>query len=480
MARSPESGRTACIGSGASPSPRRRLASCAGCRRRPVTPWREVRAATAFGPVSPQNPIVIGLGGDFDRVEGERSEDCLYLNVCTPGLDDARRPVMVWIHGGGFVMGAGTMPLCDPRFLVARGDVVVVSLNYRMANFGFLRLEGITGGAIPASGNEGLLDQAAALEWVRDNIARFGGDPGNVTVFGQSAGAISIGMLMAIARGVRAIAPRHPAKRRLPDRAAGRSRRPHRRVRAGVRRRIAGRPGRHPRASHPSVSSRSRRRMSNPATSNPELGVTPFEPNVDGRVIPRPPIEAVRDGAAAGIDILVGATLDEYKPYGETFEGLDQMDHPMVVAAAAAEYGRIEGRDLTGKIDALARAYRDARTAKGLSIDPGGLYLVLEGDRNFWMQGLLLAEAQTPHPGRVFNYMFTWESPWRDGAFGAYHGIDVGFVFGTIDATNSRTHHGEGPEAGRLARLLPRRLAQLRPQRGSLRTRSCALAGIRP
>ena len=164
----------------------------------PATPWREVRDGTAFGPACPQNPIVISTAEHLERVDGQRSEDCLYLNVCTPGLDDARRPVMVWIHGGGFVMGAGTMPLNDPRFLVARGDVVIVSLNYRMANFGFLRLEGITGGAIPASGNEGLLDQVAALEWVRDNIARFGGDPGNVTVFGQSAGAISIGMLLAM------------------------------------------------------------------------------------------------------------------------------------------------------------------------------------------------------------------------------------------------------------------------------------------
>ena len=416
----------------------------------PVTPWRDVRDATAFGPACPQNPIVISTAEHLERVAGDRSEDCLYLNVCTPGLDDARRPVMVWIHGGGFVMGAGTMPLNDPRFLVARGDVVIVSLNYRMANFGFLRLEGITGGAIPATGNEGLLDQVAALEWVRDNIARFGGDPGNVTVFGQSAGAISIGMLLAMPaakgllhRGILqsgACQTVQPAD--LADRiaafvleSAGVSPEDTAAIRALPTERLVEIEG----------------RMSSPVTANPELGFTPFEPNVDGRVIPRPPIDAVRDGVAAGIDILVGATLDEYKPYGETFEGLDQMDHPTVVAAAAAEYGRIEGRDLGQEVAALAAAYRDARTAKGLSIDPGDLYLVLEGDRNFWMQGLLLAEAQTAHPGRVFNYMFTWPSPWRGGALGAYHGIESGFVFGTIDATNSRAQHGEGPDADALA-----------------------------
>ncbi len=417
---------------------------------RPVAPWREVRQATAFGPVSPQNPIVIGIGNDLDRVAGEQSEDCLYLNVCTPGLDNARRPVMVWIHGGGFVMGAGTMPLNDPRFLARRGDVVVVSLNYRMANFGFLRLEGITGGAIPASGNEGLLDQVAALEWVRDNIARFGGDPGNVTVFGQSAGAISIGMLLGM-----------PAAGGLLHRGILQSGACHTVQPAELADRIAvfvlesaGVPADDPAAIRALPTARLveiEARMSSPATANPELGLTPFEPNVDGRVLPRPPIDAVRAGAAAGIDILVGATLDEYKPYGETFEGLDEMDHATVAAVAAAEYGRIEGRNLSAEIEALAGAYREARTAKGLSVEPGGLYLVLEGDRNFWMQGILLADAQTPHPGRVFNYMFTWESPWRDGAFGAYHGIESGFVFGTIDATDTRAHHGEGPEADALA-----------------------------
>ena len=416
----------------------------------PVMPWREVRQAAAFGPVSPQNPIVIGIGNDLDKVEGERNEDCLYLNVCTPGTDEARRPVMVWIHGGGFVMGAGTMPLNDPRFLAARGDVVVVSLNYRMANFGFLRLEGITGGAIPATGNEGLLDQVAALEWVRDNIARFGGDPGDVTVFGQSAGAISIGMLLAMPaaggllhRGIlQSGACQTVQPRELADRiaafvleSAGVSPDDPAAIRALPRSRLVEIEG----------------RMSSPATANPELGFTPFEPNVDGKVIPGPPIDAVRDGIAAGIDLLVGATLDEYKPYGATFQGLEEMDHPTLVAAAAAEYGRIEGRDLSQEVQELAAAYRDARTAKGLSVHPGDLYLVLEGDRNFWMQGLLLAEAQTPHPGRVFNYMFTWPSPWRDGAFGAYHGIESGFVFGTIDATNSRGHHGEGPQADALA-----------------------------
>ena len=160
-----------------------------------------------------------------------------------------------------------------------------------------------------------------------------------------------------------------------------------------------------------------------------------------------PGVGRARGSCLTRVEYAAGRLLS----YGETFAGLEDMDHATVVAAAAAEYGRIEGRDLTAEVEALTAAYRGARTAKGLSVEPGDLYLVLEGDRNFWMQGIRLAEAQTPHPGRVFNYMFTGESPWRDGAFGACHGIDAGFVFGTIDATQSRAHHGEGPEADALS-----------------------------
>ena len=416
----------------------------------PVEPWREVRPATQFGPHSPQNAIVIGMGNDLDRVEGSSSEDCLYLNVCTPALDDARRPVMVWIHGGGFVMGCGTMPLYDPRHLVATGDVVIVTLNYRMATFGFLRLDALTGGAIPASGNEGLLDQVAALTWVRDNIERFGGNPGNVTTFGQSAGGLSIGSMLGMPaadglfhRGILQSGACHtvqPAD--LADRIAA-----HVLESAGVS------PD-DPAALRAIATDRLveiEAQMSNPMTANPELGVTPFEPNVDGKVIPRPPIEAVREGSAAGIDVLVGATLDEYKPYTDAFPGLDELGQAAVVAMAAAEYGRIEGRDLTREVEGLVAAYRRAREAKDLSVAPADFFLVLEGDRNFWMQAVLLAEAQTPHPGRVFNYMFTWQSPWRDGAYGAFHGLEGGFVFGTIDSTNSREFHGAGPQADALA-----------------------------
>ncbi len=144
--------------------------------------WTGLRDARRFGAVAHQNQVMLTALSAM-VVDGEQSEDCLLLNVWTPALDGKRRPVMVWIHGGAFSIGSGSQPLYDGSVLARRGDVVVVTVNYRLGPLGFMRLADVTNGKIPATGNEGILDQVAALRWVRDNIAEFGGDPGNVTIF---------------------------------------------------------------------------------------------------------------------------------------------------------------------------------------------------------------------------------------------------------------------------------------------------------
>src|SRR5262245_16387696 len=163
---------------------------------RPVQAWPGVRDARKDGPIAPQlRSRLAHVMGDF---EPPQSEDCLTLNIWTPATDAKKRPVLVWIHGGAFASGAGSLPWYSGERFAANGDLVAVSINYRLGALGFLCLPGVS------PGNLGLLDQVAALRFVRDNIAAFGGDPDNVTVVGQSAGAASIAILMTMphARGL--------------------------------------------------------------------------------------------------------------------------------------------------------------------------------------------------------------------------------------------------------------------------------------
>ena len=186
----------------------------------PVAPWTEPRACVEFGPACPQN------GKDLYGPVGETNEDCLYLNVWTPAKStNAKLPVMFWIHGGGFMFGSGGKACYDGAELAKRGDVVVVTCNYRLGPFGFLAHPALTAESPNhASGNYGLMDQIAALQWVQHNIAAFGGDPGCVTIFGQSAGGVSVCALLAspLANNLfhRAIVQSGSAPGNLHDRAA--------------------------------------------------------------------------------------------------------------------------------------------------------------------------------------------------------------------------------------------------------------------
>ncbi len=399
----------------------------------PPRPWRGVRDATRFGASPPQ----LELSVDFlpGMEVGEQSEDCLVLNLATPACDAAARPVLVFLHGGGFTIGSGSQPMYDPRALARRGDALVVTLSYRLGALGFLHLDEIAGRAFGAEGNAGLLDQVAALRWVKANAAAFGGDPRRVTIFGESAGGMSVATLLAL-----------PAAGGLFQGAIAQSGAAHNVHDAAGATRVAaellaelGAPASRLRDLPVERILEAQARVLARHRGDPQL-LLPFQPVVDGRVLPTPPLEALRRGAAGGVPVLIGTTRDEFAILGRLQRGLERLD-----AAGLAE--RVRARVGDERAPALLAAYREALP----DASPAALFDALETDRLFRIPALRLEQALREGGSRTFLYLFTWESVFFGGRLGACHGIELPFVFGAIGSKAGDAFAGGGPEAQELA-----------------------------
>jgi para-nitrobenzyl esterase len=347
---------------------------------------------------------------------------------------------MVWIHGGAFNIGSGSTPVYNGSTLATRGNVVLVTINYRLGALGFLHLKEVTGGKIPATGNEGLLDQIAALEWVRDNITAFGGNPDNVTVFGESAGGMSIGCLLAMpkARGLfhKAILQSGVGNTAVPLEEATRVTREFLDT-LGLK--SADIDALRALAVDRLLSAQQELLLKKQMQGDPRITIT--APVIDGKTIPELPLNAIQKGSGGNVSAIVGSNLEEWKLFGMLEPNLSKLNESEIFRRCK-RFGSSEA------IRGLIEAYRNARAKRGEETSPLEIFSAIETDFMFRIPGIRVVEELRRYNPFTYSYLFTWKSPVMDGKLGACHALDIGFVFGT----HNNNFCGSGPAADTLSK----------------------------
>jgi para-nitrobenzyl esterase len=406
-------------------------------------PWKDAVAATKFGAPAMQMPN--GTAGEEPKtvlakalqvvyptlVEWkENSEDCLFLNVWTPASTTSeKRPVMVWLHGGGFAYGSGAWPAYDGGNLARRGDVVVVTLNHRLNAFGYLELGEIFGADYAQSGNVGMLDIVAALEWVRDNIANFGGDPSNVTIFGESGGGAKVSTLMAMpsAKGLfhKAIVESGPGLKGVPKTDATADAKA---VLAGLKitdlKALQALPADQIVKACFAVA----------ATKGPGGGLRFLAPVVDGIVLPADPFDPTAPAQSADIPLIIGSNKDEMTLFmaGEPWFGKltdDQLN---------AQAPMMGGPNGSAILAALRKAHPD--------YSPTYLMAQMMTTTFMWGSSVMLATRKAAQSAPVYMYQLTWETPIGGGIFKTPHTLEIPLVFDNVEVSRPLLGPGAAPQ----------------------------------
>jgi para-nitrobenzyl esterase len=374
--------------------------------------WDGILDALEFGPEAPQNisPITPQPYPKQDEA------NCLSLNIWTPANDEEKRPVMMWIHGGGFNQGSGSR--VDVINLTRQCNVVLVTINYRLGPFANIVLPGIPG-------NIDMLDQITALKWIFNNIKFFGGDPSNITVFGESAGGQSVCILMAIpkAKGLfhRVISQ---SGRAMPQGYKYSDRKTTTKwlleelnlksddlegLRKIPAEKILQASGKiRPRATLKGM-------------------WLPWGPFIDGNILPEHPLKAIEKGFAKDVELIIGSNREEWKffyMFNPNYKEIEPDALPRLMKRALKNVGEDED-----KVDSIIRIYQKSREENFLLTSPQDILDAFNTDSIFRIPAIKFAEAHSKHQKNTYMYLFSWQSKFRGGIYGAMHGLDIAFVF---------------------------------------------------
>ena len=395
----------------------------------PKKPFDRPYDAFKFGAAAPQTPS----GGMTDSAPVRWREDCLSLNVSTPGADDASRPVLVWIHGGGYRTGQSSIPWYSGIPFAVNGDIVTVSINYRLGALGFTDLSHL-GPEYENSSVNGILDQIEALKWVQTNIASFGGDPARVTIAGESAGGFSVATLLGC-----------PAAQGLFHRAIPQSGAAHHTLPAEASQKVTSHflqvLGQSDIIGLQAVSAQEILDAQLQTTQHFESGagvanslnttVSPFYPVHGTPALPQNPLDAIRSGVGSNVAVLTGTNADETTLWG---------------------YGHVD----QAKLDRIAAGFNATTTLETYrTTRPGAndeeLLIALTTDHMFRIPAVRLAEARATHTADTWMYLFNWQSRAFEGRLRATHALEIPFAFNTLNAAGVDAFVGPGTTPQTLA-----------------------------